>query len=761
MKNLFLILSILICLAMVSSIQGEIVTRNADGGLDHIKDIVLYEVLNNNLSGINVFVDPNIHAAGTETENWQGTIRVSPVDEWFFFIDDMPNANWEHPCRYVFVDNETGNYTEIQASSPPIKPDLESLNIAFITNEAAKSIIFDEVLQSDIEGKNIYITPSVLAKGTQIDSWREVVTRQSPDEEWFFFIDDMPMANWEHPCRYVFVDKETGEYTTLDANSPPNIFPDMQMVAGIPPEELLADEPSKISNEMGPIRDWENEISEARNQNSAYFTDKYYAILLSGGYNSYNNHARYLNDLREIFRTLKWNYGYQDDHIYVVYADGSSHDLDGDGTNDIDYSATYSNLQAVVNDINSKIDYSDDAQLFVYVTNHGGQESGTDCTICLYYETTIRDDQFASLMHSIQNYHRWYVFEQCYSGGMIDDLNGAYEIVATASRYDESSWARPGLEYDEFVYHWTAAVRGQTPEGTPVDADADNDCYVSLKEAFDYAKANDCWYPSKEHPQYSEGSDVSGRGNDCTLWCWISQGYVQLDGWGGIHRNGVMKYFGCPYWPGWDIARDIELTHLSRGYYVLDGWGGVHCYGDAVHYGNVIDSEKNDVEGNYWPGWDIARDIEVTASGNGYYVLDGWGGVHCYGDAVHYGSPYWPGWDIARDLEVTASGNGYYVLDGWGGVHCCGDAVHYGSPYWPGWDIARDIEITSAVSTLTSGAGYYVLDGWGGVHCYGDAIYYGNAYWPGWDIANALAVPDMYYWRWASGNQEIKVSAGD
>ena len=670
-KYLFLVLSILICLSLVLSIQGEIVTRNGDGGSDYAMDIVLSEVLNNNLSGINVFEDPHIHAAGTETENWQGIVRVSPVDEWFIFIDDMPMANWEHPCRYVFVDNETGNYTEIQASSPPIKNDLETLNIAFITNEAAKNIVFDEVLQGEIEGKNIYIDPSPLAKGTQINSWREVVTRQSPDEEWFFFIDDMPMANWEHPCRYVFVDKETGEYTTLDANSPPNMFPDMQMVAGIPPEELFPDEPPKISNEMGPIREWENEISEARNQNSIYFTDKYYAILLSGGVNSGYNYARYLNDLREIFRTLKWNYGYQDDHIYVVYADGSSHDLDGDGTNDIDYSATYANLQAVVNDINSKIGYSDDAQLFVYVTNHGGQENGTDCVIYLYDQSPnyIRDDQFASLMHSIENYHRWYVFEQCYGGGMIDDLNGAYEIVATASRYDEPSYAYyPTFQYDEFVYHWTAAVRGQTPDGAPVDADADNDCYVSLKEAFDYAEAEDYWkgqppYYYIEHPQYSEGSAVSGRGNDCTLWCWLSQGYVQLDGWGGIHRNGVIECFGNPYWPGWDIARDIELTHLSRGYYVLDGFGGVHCYGDAVPYGN---------------------------------------------------------------------------------------------PYWPGLDIARDIEITSAVSTLTSGAGYYVLDGFGGVHSYGDAIHYGNTYWPGWDIANSLAVPDMYYWHWPSGNQEIE-----
>ena len=30
---------------------------------------------------------------------------TSPVGEsWLFFVDDQPQANWEHPCRYVFVD---------------------------------------------------------------------------------------------------------------------------------------------------------------------------------------------------------------------------------------------------------------------------------------------------------------------------------------------------------------------------------------------------------------------------------------------------------------------------------------------------------------------------------------------------------------------------------------------------------------------------------------------------------------------------------
>src|SRR2546430_1646094 len=72
-------------------------------------------------------------------------------------------------------------------------------------------------------------------------------------------------------------------------------------------------------------------------------------------------------------------------------------------------------------------------------------------------------------------------------------------------------------------------------------------------------------------------------------------------------------------------------------------------------------------------GWDIARALVLTASGQGSYVLDGWGGVHAAGDAVPRGGPWWPGWDVARGLVATGA-DGYAMLDAWGGVHPAGSA---------------------------------------------------------------------------------------
>ncbi len=182
-------------------------------------------------------------------------------------------------------------------------------------------------------------------------------------------------------------------------------------------------------------------------------------------------------------------------------------------------------------------------------------------------------------------------------------------------------------------------------------------------------------------------------------------GYYVLAGDGLVTAHGGAPGFGSPRWPHKDLARDMAVMPDGQGYVVLDAWGGVHRFGSA-----------RGLPGGspYWRGWDIARRIEIAPGGRGFAVLDGWGGVHGVGVTVPRGLPYWRGWDIARGLAFTPSG-GVYVLDGWGGVHRAGGAPYLGGPYWRGWDIARDIAVAP------SGRGYAVLDGFGGIHVRGSA----------------------------------------
>ena len=267
-----------------------------------------------------------------------------------------------------------------------------------------------------------------------------------------------------------------------------------------------------------------------------------------------------------------------------------------------------------------------------------------------------------------------------------------------------------------------------------------------------------------------------------------------LDGYGGLHPYSVHSdpaqpcaAWG-PYWPGFDIARDVAMLPDGSGGIVLDGYGGVHPFGTGGMYPTPASG------GPWWPGWDIAESIDITPDGTGGVILDVFGGVHSFalgdspepviGLSTHFGSwgvaravalmpdgtggiyldafgglhsfsmgsgpqpttgltPKWEGWDIARDVAILPDGSGGLVLDGWGHLH--GFSIGSGSaptiqggPFWQGWDIAR------AVVLLPDGSGGYVLDGWGSLHPFGlngegiPSAAKQTPYWYGFDIANAV-----------------------
>ena len=189
---------------------------------------------------------------------------------------------------------------------------------------------------------------------------------------------------------------------------------------------------------------------------------------------------------------------------------------------------------------------------------------------------------------------------------------------------------------------------------------------------------------------------------------WVLQGDGRV-----ISYEGAPAY-GAPQFPG-DLARDIAAMPDGNGYIILDAFGGTHRYGSAVF-------SLANVGGPYWPGWDIARSIAVTPDGRGFTVLDGYGGRHSFGTAPQRRSgPYWPGWDIAKSIGYRPDGR-MYELDGFGTVWSIGKATNYGSP-WFGWNIARDLTV------WPDGRGYAVIDGFGGVHRFGSARAPGPTPW--------------------------------
>ena len=100
---------------------------------------------------------------------------------------------------------------EVYARLPVIYP---------LNRSEAIGLIVQEILRGHVTGKRVYLSSGPLPAGTRIQSWTEEI-RELPNGEWMAFIDDSPDVNWEHPCRYVFIDEVTRDFWVIEATSPP------------------------------------------------------------------------------------------------------------------------------------------------------------------------------------------------------------------------------------------------------------------------------------------------------------------------------------------------------------------------------------------------------------------------------------------------------------------------------------------------------------------------------------------------------------
>lgn len=103
-----------------------------------------------------------------------------------------------------------------------------------ITAEKAKQIVTEEILSGKLNGKTVYMSKMPLKKGETIQAMAKTYHVDEFVSSWVFFIDDAPQANWEHPCRYVFVDEGTGKYMVIEGTTPPD---NMNMFMKIYPHE--------------------------------------------------------------------------------------------------------------------------------------------------------------------------------------------------------------------------------------------------------------------------------------------------------------------------------------------------------------------------------------------------------------------------------------------------------------------------------------------------------------------------------------------
>ena len=258
-----------------------------------------------------------------------------------------------------------------------------------------------------------------------------------------------------------------------------------------------------------------------------------YAVLVSG----YEPGAvPSMNTMGFLYKTLINVYGFAKKDIFVLYDNGEWWDLDGDGQNDVDYSATRANVFAVFDTLDFDRNVGGDDLVLVYCGDHGSRTDcwldGTDtgaAELCLHnwvvFRSTEMDSVFTNLEDQdvVDNWPRIIaVFDECYGGGFVDKMTPYARRAAcsgsSAKQPSNYAWGpRPSAQwpsnnYVAFTYHWICAMAGADPEGNPVNADTNGDGHVSFEEAYQYAKTNDEFAVSKsETPQYWDMDDGYGK----------------------------------------------------------------------------------------------------------------------------------------------------------------------------------------------------------------------------------------------------------
>lgn len=226
------------------------------------------------------------------------------------------------------------------------------------------------------------------------------------------------------------------------------------------------------------------------------------------------------------------------------------------------------------------------------------------------------------------------------------------------------------------------------------------------------------------------------------------EGYLALDGFGGLHPLAGAAPVNSPVQFEFDVAK--RITRLGDALYMLDGFGGVHPVEGAPEVPQAVRFESDlarDLEMIELENLDldpyeaaIERLMPVPpppgqSSIHGrlaYYVLDAFGRVHPVGGAVQRGYPELDE-PVAVDMALTPNGDGYYVVDVYGNVFGFGNALVY-EGQTPVFDHARIVRI------LTVQGGYLLLDSFGAVYPAGQAQFDAQPPAAGFDLIRDLVL---------------------
>ena len=324
---------------------------------------------------------------------------------------------------------------------------VQSRTAAQIDKDQAIGIVKANLTNEELHNWNVLVFPDLI-QGQEFYLSSYYVLHCTYDKSWLFFIDMYPTAQWDHSCKYIFLDQETGNYTTINYSIPPqDYWYGWEYVNSPHPYPVnipLYDSIQVVSNNIEP-------------------DPHKYAVFLCW---NESEKGRW-NNLSHIYCGIKRNYGFMDENIFVLSGNGTVPypllpNLDNDTVlNDFDGPCTKDSIHDVFNYLNQVMTNVD--ILFVYANSHGHRTGQDTSYLRLWNFDSLFDYELADLVDGINCSQKIFGIDACHSGDFVDDLENDHSTVQTCVSGDTVSFYDPGLGFEDMSFWWGTALRGYYP----------------------------------------------------------------------------------------------------------------------------------------------------------------------------------------------------------------------------------------------------------------------------------------------------------
>lgn len=465
-----------------------------------------------------------------------------------------------------------------------------SVNAQF-SKSSADNLVLNTILASEINEVDVYSSINPKSGNIQLITNENISCTYA--NNYVYFVDDMPYSAWGHPCRYIFVNTQTGAYSIISDNIyPKNKDTDFQLLSS-------ANHPVAVSS------------SSRSATNTLQANEHLKAVIVC--LQDYQNNW---NDVSLVYNTLIQKYGYTKDNIIVHYGKyGTSNtthgnDLDGGtASNDLDYSAYSSAIHATFNELAGNTNANPNIvpleaydQLSVFFTdvyvffpqpeiNLWGLWADNGGSPNIDYEDPA---EIASLIDDINCAQTTITFSINSAKGIADNFensnkNRYIHTACDVQEFKQFEQYISGGMYSEYLFYWAAAARNAYPiilqpwlesewqvgsfpftsisglGDHPGDfvPDTDGDGYEQMGEAFLYADKMDTWSnDGYYYKPYTSGIVESPQSMESIPF---QEDLLTLTGFAG-HVTNSQTIAGRNYLIGGDLIVDGGNTlNLSSG----------------------------------------------------------------------------------------------------------------------------------------------------------------------------------------------------